>query len=593
MGLKRDRVRHRLILRTLECKRDIKIGMTWKDAMDKYDITKPTLWRWLNKVKITDEEMVVVQEKAKTAEEKKLVGKARGVLLCQGMNELEFIERKEGLGFTLFPMQRLIVKAFYGIEMTADELKVIEDLKAQGKTTWEPGQKYSELVLMCGMKGGKTELISAISCIEEWKLYSMGNPQAKYGLPEGKEIYIINVATDKDQARDTIFASTEDRIRYSEFYQQREYKAGASEYEMQDTHVKIMSGHSNSASIVGRTAKLVMFDELARFVEKTSGKQSGDKVYNALSRSIAPFQQDGKICSLSSTIHEKDMITQLFEKSKIIPNMLGFKLATWEINPSLPFDCPYMQSELKKSPEDFWRDFGCEPSKAVEKYYRDRLKIDQMFLDGRQAGMVNPIDHDGKLKDRFKGNSEFNYYMHLDPAINNCSFGIALAYRHGDKVYVPLAHGFNAGANSEIDFEMLKEFIGLVIDRYPTIKLATFDSYIAASLAQYIVSRGVKVEFLNVNKEHHDNLKIEGIYRGKILTYSNEVLERELKDLELINGKKVDHPAEGSKDRADAVAGAAFHALAEKEVEIFMGGDEIEEPEEYNMAMRRTLFNRR
>jgi len=581
------------IIKILELRKDIKNGMSWNEAIDKYSISRDTVSQWLKHTVISESDLAEVYEKAKSTSERRLIGCGEGGALCSNMNELEFIESKSGLGFKLFPMQRLIVKAFYGIPLEAEEQKQLEDLKVQGKTTWESGQIYNELVLMCGMKGGKTELISAISCIEEWKLYKLGNPQLHYGLPEGKEIYIINVAADKDQARDTIFASTHDRIQHSEFYQQRNYEAGVSDYKMEDTNVIIKSGHSSSSSMVGRTAILVMFDEIARFTEKSTGKSSGNVVYNSLTRSVAPFRGAGKIASLSSTMHEKDMINQLFEKSKEIKTMLGFKLATWEINPNLPFDCDFLQTELKKSPEDFWRDFGCEPSKAVEKYYRDRLKIDQMFLDGRQAGMVNPIDHDGKLKDKFKGNSEFNYYLHLDPAINNCSFGIALAYRHGDKVYVPLAHGFKAGANSEIDFEMLKEFIGLVIDRYPTIKLATFDSYIAASLAQYIVSRGVKVEFLSVQKEHHDSLKVEGIYRGKILTYPNEVLERELKDLELINGKKVDHPADSSKDRADAVAGAAYHALEEKEVEIYMGGDEIEEPEEYNMSMRRTMFNRR
>jgi len=490
--------------------------------------------------------------------------------LCRGMSEVEFIESAEGLGFPMFPMQRLIIKAFYGLPFDEAERGMMDRLVAEGKTTWKPGQKYSELVLKCGMKGGKTELISAMSCVEEWKLYLLGDPQAHYGLPKGKEIYIINVATDKEQAKDTVFASTEARIKNSKFYSQRDFKSGQYTFEFPHTHTKMLSGHSNSASIVGRTAKLVLFDELARFTEKKTGRSSGKTVYTSLTRSTAPFRDDARIASLSSVIHEEDMICELFDLSKEIPSMLGFWLATWEINPNLPFDCQYLQNELKKSPEDFWRDFGCQPAKAIEKYIRDRLKIKKMFVAGRKAGLVNPFSDEGTLKDSFHGEEDVNYFMHLDPAVNNCSFGMAIAGKKGGIISVPLAYGVVAKGNSEIDFEELKVLIGLILDRFPNMNKVSFDSYIAASLAQYITKRGVNVEFMSVQKSQYDAFKIEGLYREIIRTYPNRVLDRELKGLDLLNGKKIEKPAKGSKDISDAVAGAVSHAINDIQSE---GGD--------------------
>lgn len=570
--------------RILALKNDIRDGMIWDEAEVKYDISRPTISVWLKKEipeeiltkiknyekrKQSDLEFIADIELKRMAEEK-----SKEPTLCKGLNQLEFIENEEGLGFKLFPMQRLIVKAFYNLELTEEEKAELTKLKSEGKTTWEQGQKYTELVLMIGMKGGKTELISAISCAEERELYKLGNPQKYYNLPEGKEIYIINVATEKDQAKDTIFASTEARIKHSNFYKQRDYKPSAYDYEFPSTNVKLLSGHSNSSSIVGRTAKLVMFDELARFTEKKTGKSSGKRVYNSLTRSVAPFKNDSRIVSLSSTLHEHDMINVLYEQSGKIKTMLGFKLATWEINPNLPFDCDFLQTELEKSPEDFWRDYGVQPSKAVEKYIRDRLKIDKSFLLGRKLGLGNPFSSEGTLIDSFKGNPEFNYYMHLDPAVNNCSFGMAIAYKHAGIVRVLLAYGIKAKGNKEIDFEELKELIGLILDRFPTMKKVTFDSYIAASLSQYIQKRGVLVEFLSVQKEEYDALKIEGLYAEKLAMYYNKVLDRELKQLDLENGKKVEHPSDGSKDVSDAVAGAVSHALKEDEVggEIVMTG---------------------
>ena len=126
-------------------------------------------------------------------------------------------------------------------------------------------------------------------------------------------------------------------------------------------NVIIRSGHSNSSSLVGKTAKVIDFDELARFIDK-GGKYSADRVYYSLIRSVEPFKEDGKLVDISSPMFQEDMICRLYDLSKNIDNMLGFWLPTWEMNPNLPFDSSFLQAELKKNPEAFWRDFGAQPS---------------------------------------------------------------------------------------------------------------------------------------------------------------------------------------------------------------------------------------
>ena len=83
-------------------------------------------------------------------------------------------------------------------------------------------------------------------------------------------------------------------------------------------------------------------------------------------------------------------------------------------------------------------------------------------------------------------------------------------------------------------------------------------------------SRGIPCEFLSVQKKQYDSFKIDGLYREKVATYPNRVLEKELKELDLLNGKNVDHPDDGSKDESDAVAGAVSHALQEEDIEVAM-----------------------
>src|SRR6185295_9278602 len=62
--------------------------------------------------------------------------------------------------------------------------------------------------------------------------------------------------------------------------------------------VILMSGHSNSGSLRGHATKVVLFDEFAHFVT-TSGRSSGDEVYNALTPSMKQFGKEGKIVMLS------------------------------------------------------------------------------------------------------------------------------------------------------------------------------------------------------------------------------------------------------------------------------------------------------
>jgi hypothetical protein len=70
-------------------------------------------------------------------------------------------------------------------------------------------------------------------------------------------------------------------------------------------------------------------------------------------------------------------------------------------------------------------------------------------------------------------------------------------------------------------------------------------------------------------KDEHDYLK-ELIYTENIDIYNSEVLLKELKGLDLISGKRVDHKRGGSKDIADAVAGVCISCRSNPSVEVGM-----------------------
>ena len=133
---------------------------------------------------------------------------------------IEFVESKWGLGMTLFPVQRVILKAHYGLELDDTKTFEISDWRRENvehhteksylKKLYDEGRcnigevvagkQRREMILSIGRRSGKTTISACIAAYETYKLIRLGDPQKFYGLPASNNIQIISVATDKDQA---------------------------------------------------------------------------------------------------------------------------------------------------------------------------------------------------------------------------------------------------------------------------------------------------------------------------------------------------------------------------------------------------------
>ena len=133
---------------------------------------------------------------------------------------IEFVESPWGLNMKLFPVQRIILKAHYGIplddtttfKVSGWQKKDFKDLTEAGYLRMlheegrsnigevVEGEQRREMILSIGRRSGKTTLAACISAYETYKLMKKGDPQGYYGLPASNNIQIISVATDKDQA---------------------------------------------------------------------------------------------------------------------------------------------------------------------------------------------------------------------------------------------------------------------------------------------------------------------------------------------------------------------------------------------------------
>lgn len=115
-----------------------------------------------------------------------------------------------------------------------------------------------------------------------------------------------------------------------------------------------------------------------------------------------------------------------------------------------------------------------------------------------------------------------------------------------------------AKPGQEIPLWKVREFI-LDLSRlgYP-IALVSTDGYQSSLLRQDLTMAGIPTELVSVDKTPDPYLNLRrGLYEKTHLLPKSELLKKELSQL-VFDGKKVDHPPEGSKDGADAVAGSLW-----------------------------------
>lgn len=506
----------------------------------------------------------------------------------KNLNPVEFCDKY--LAGKLLPVQRTIIKAFYNLPLDEWEKKWLLKMSRDGKTTWEEGGSYQELVLLIGMKAGKTVLASFIAQIEEYELFKIGDICKHYNFVPGQRIYIKNVATNADQAEKTIFAQIKSSIERSSYFKARDPKLTGNTYHFRDTNVFIESGHSNSSSLVGDACKLVSFDELDRF-KTTSGKYSSDEVYEALVKSTDCFGKEGKRVSISSLVNAKGFMVHLYEQAKIIKSMLGFWMAEWEMQPErysgksfyhgrLPIPIEH-QDSYRKNPEKFLRDKASIVGYTQGKYYRQPDRIKYFFDQSHNEGYRNPINEFGQYAEDFKAKN-FTYFMHHDPAVSHCSYAIALGHKENDLIVIDMIHKFNPLIQGgEIDTEEIKTFTKEIIERFPGVELITYDTWAATDCMQMLEKKGYKRENLYVRKPQHDLLK-EKIYEFRVRCHQYKSLEDELNELE-VSGNDVDHPENGSKDCADAVAAVVWHCVHNEASAVTAGASMVSKDDSGNV----------
>jgi hypothetical protein len=384
----------------------------------------------------------------------------------------------------------------------------------------------------------------------------------------------------------------------------------------------IMPGSSSWRTAVGYHILMGIMDEAGSY-RKTDNSDQGEDIYNAMLRRLGSrFEDRGAIVIAGSPLYADDFLARKLKEADIPGSgVFGKRRSLWEAKyPDWTGEFFYVDAESRllyeKVPEGMkeadlikiprvpfihkafvanptkaLRDYGALPSIAINVFFENpRIIMEQVNRSRTEA----PIDEFGRFKPWFKpDNSDGFCSVHIDLALSGDAAGFAMAHNVGETaeggvlVKVDLVIRLVGTTESPIRIAKMRDIIFALTSLGFSIDLITYDGFQSSDSIQILQGKGYEVDYLSVDRTMlpYSNLK-EAINENRLDYYCvspegtrlqdrvmldndelspSEVLVKELMRLEDIQGKKVDHPPKGSKDVADAVAGAVHNVIVNAE----------------------------
>ena len=474
-------------------------------------------------------------------------------------------------------------------------------------------QRVTEMAFLYGKGAGKDFLVSCILAYICYMLCCMNDPHSYFGFGQDEPIDIINVAINAKQATGVFFKKLKARFNNCPWFKRVNYNPsetdGALFNEFQFTKDQIRlyknitchSAHSEADSYEGFNPLIVIFDEIGGF----EPEKAEDCYATLRSSSISRYNNKSLLIFISFPRSIDDYMMKKYNEfvEHNDPEVYAERAATWEVN-------------ITKTKEMFAKDYARDPEGSRMKFegippsYRDGFfqfpeRVDECVKIGRSAQCSSLIIQEKITKKTihtgeerfFVGLEVFNlvldpsytYYLGGDGGVTSDSYILALY--HAEPVIVEVVENgktINRWFNKPVE-DLILEWRPSKKDRLPVdllnvadiielicrqvfVKKALFDKFNSAEVVQRLMSYGVDAEDKNWSNPFQMQLyqNLKGlIYTGQIEfldykspyegIYPNVVNPtEELKALKIINGNKIDHDKDKSKDISDARAAATW-----------------------------------
>ena len=454
---------------------------------------------------------------------------------------------------------------------------------------FNPDRNYREAALIWGIGAGKSFLTSIANAYIAYRTLCLRDPQDYYGLAQGSSIAIVNFSVTANQAKKVVFGEIAARIDNAPCFQESGFKRDQtiqSELRWPASNLIIFPGNSQATSAIGYNVLSAVVDEAAFLPDvedslRVAGERgnyrydAAEELYNAVAKRILSrgnwrWRRDSLFCMISSPRYVDDFLERKAAEAQGAASIYTSRLPTWEgaqrgslSGPTFPDavcgEVPVeYRDQFTRNPEKARRDLGARPSEAVGGFFSDPSKIASMANPHHRS----PFLEDGSLSPSFHGRHRGPLCVHVDLGLKRDACGIAGAYQDGHRIVLafvkrilPADHG------GEIDFAEVRQFILDLRDRHGwALACVSYDGWQSVESRQLLEKAGVITREISVDRTTaaYDTFK-ELLLGGRLDYYDDPDLRNELTRLELIKGRKVDHPPGGSKDVADAAAGAVYN----------------------------------
>lgn len=388
--------------------------------------------------------------------------------------------------------------------------------------------------------------------------------------------------------------------------------------EFPEKNIAVLCLHSNSAALAGKTSYCVVLDELSRFdvtdgsVQSKTQKQTANAVYDTVSRSCASLKEISKVVTISSPMFEDDFTMRLICKAKDcyigemapvinalrekvvdkVATLYGMHATSFELNPKTKENSVGFvkgvdfEGARTENPETYKRDYLAVPPATVNPFFEFPERVDRIVEEREKLVIFSNkiieemIRTETSFENRFyigkkvtplKHDHMNRYYICVDQGEKRDTFALAMGHveeviikaenqkgveedHFRLKVIIDVVEGWVPDRENRItvSFANVEEAIKLLASNF-NVSTVTYDQWSSVEAIQRLFSDGIYTKQLGANLEMYDVLK-QLIYQGQIIIPNHPELVKELKQLTLIKGRKVDHPSGGgSKDYADAV----------------------------------------
>lgn len=480
------------------------------------------------------------------------------------------------------------------------------------------------ITLQWGKGSGKDHVARVASMRIAYLLICLHSPQQYYGMPDQDTIHLLNVAPSSGNAQQAFFGPIVRAVKKGWFKEHCDPRQNLISYSKNVESISGHSDAETQEGLnllLGIADEIDAFKskketQLRRGASGREPTKSAEGILNMMRTSGATrFPETFKNVRISfprylgSTIQRltDDARADIKEHGKRSRHYVSGPLATWEVNPRVKGRESFAQ-DYRDDPVMAKAKYECKPARAVNPFFRNAQAVDAAFVPRDSDpvsvgyGLETTAGSNRRVwvpqytfaRDFFPVRGAV-YAMHADLAVSGDRAGLAMAHvakwsehqqlsededgafhalaevRPHVKVDFVLSYTADTSADPprEIQIRWARQLCFELRRQGFNIALFTFDTFQSFDSMQILRDHGIDCEKVSTDLRadvwrNLRDLMYEGrlaVPRPPVPATQSFLLRDELLSLTKLPNGRIDHPADGSKDEADALACAVLGAV--------------------------------